>query len=145
MAQVISLLYPLPLVTNNGYQTKIVVFKGTNWCNNEYITYLGFNTILAILQQHYVKFIWYQFWCTTYSFRESISLQWCSGQKYIMVKISKNIQNFVKWLHISRKIELCIREIILRFELNSYNSIFSWQQSKNLSRDTVPLHILEMV
>jgi hypothetical protein len=37
---------------------------------------------------------------------------------------TKPEQNAVKWSQIRRRIELCIREIILRFEMNSYKVLF---------------------
>jgi hypothetical protein len=33
----------------------------------------------------------------------------------------------VKWIQIRRRIEICMREKILHFEMNLLNSMFSWQ------------------
>jgi hypothetical protein len=73
-----------------------------------------------------LKLIQYQFWCSRCAFRLMKCLQWCSGRKKEIWK--KNCENFkrtentkydaMKLSQICQRIELCMREIIFRFEMN---------------------------
>jgi hypothetical protein len=82
-----------------------------------------------------VKLTWYQFWCTRCAFRLIKSLQWCSVRKSWKSKKceickraeKKPKQCAMKFSQIRRRIELCMRENILRFEMNSKNVILFWQ------------------
>jgi hypothetical protein len=73
-----------------------------------------------------VKLIWYQFWCTRCAFRLFQCLHWCLGQKQMEIRQHvtnanepiKTKQSAMNLNQIRRKIELCLREIILRFEMN---------------------------
>jgi hypothetical protein len=82
-----------------------------------------------------VKLIRYQFWCTRCAFRLMKSRQWYSGRKswksqkqtVKTVKEPKKKQYCaMKLIQIRRRIELYLREIILRFEMNLWNSRFSY-------------------
>jgi hypothetical protein len=70
-------------------------------------------------------------------FRLIKSLQWCLGRKSWKFR-RKKIENWtsrrmktkqcaMKLSQVHRRIELCLREIILPFEMNLQNLIFSWQ------------------
>jgi hypothetical protein len=70
-----------------------------------------------------VKLIRYQFCCTRCAFRLLKSLQWYSGRKgwksgkKKLWKVYKSQK--IKWLsQICRRIELCMRKIILCFQMN---------------------------
>jgi hypothetical protein len=108
----------------------------------------------------YVKFIWCQFWCTSWAFLQ------CKTKLLLRIKYVTNfdapdvpfdysslfsdaqVEKFgnqwekmwnwksrrmktklsaIKLSQIRRRIELCLREIILRFEMNLENLLFSWQ------------------
>jgi hypothetical protein len=47
----------------------------------------------------------------------------------------KTKQSAIKLSQISQRIELCLREIILRFEMNLQNLLFSWQFNSYLYFD----------
>jgi hypothetical protein len=84
----------------------------------------------AWLSDYYVKLIRCQFWCTRYTFRLLKSLQWYPGQKVVNLKKKPSWENCiragkknpkycaVKLSQIRRMIELCMREIIPRLEMN---------------------------
>jgi hypothetical protein len=82
-----------------------------------------------------IKLIRYQFWCTRCAFRLIKSRQWYSGRKSWKSQKCENYKRAkktkycaMKLSQIRQKIELCMREIILRFEMNFKKKLlFSWQ------------------
>ena len=83
-----------------------------------------------------VKLIRYQFWCTRCAFRLLRSLQWCSGRKSwtsekkgknLMSRRMKTKESAIKLSQIRRRIELCLREIILLFSWIYKIYFYFWQ------------------
>jgi hypothetical protein len=83
-----------------------------------------------------VKLIRYQFCCTRCAFWLLKSLQWCLGRK--SSKSGKKCENWkscrmktkqsaMNLSQIRQRIELCLRNLILRFEISLQNLLFSWR------------------
>jgi hypothetical protein len=76
------------------------------------------------------------------------SRQWYTGRKSGKSKKCENDKKkknnkycAVKLSQIRQRIELCIKEIILRFEMNSSNLIFSWENYSYFYFNHVPKHL----
>jgi hypothetical protein len=80
----------------------------------------------------YVKLALYQFWSTRCAFRLIEHLQWFSGREKLEIrnkcenyKTANKNKSVMKLSQIRRRIGLCMKEIILRFEMNLWNLFYS--------------------
>jgi hypothetical protein len=99
-------------------------FPENIWKKKQFFQLWPHPTILSNLLSYYVA----KFSCHT---KQIIFLQWISGWKiwksekvhvsFVKKWGRKKPQNVIKWRKIRRKVELCMKEIILRFEMNLYH------------------------
>jgi hypothetical protein len=112
----------------------------TSFCIHHVHYYIIANFAVEISIYMNVKLIRYQLWYTRCAFRllkshsdaqvEKVGnpKKKCKNWKSRRIKTK---QSAMKLNQIRRRIELCLREIILRFEMNLQNLLFSWPLKYN--------------
>jgi hypothetical protein len=108
-------------------------------------------SLLQLVRSLDVKHLWYQVWCTRCTFRQFMSFyfQWYSGlriwksEMLDYKELKKPKRSAMKLSEILRRIELCMREMIPRFQINLW--ILSWQFNSYLIIHNSAFMIMKLV